>query len=259
MSQMTQIGPTLDWRLGVALALLLLLAVWAAVAGRMPTANASVIAVVRAAVQLAVVASVIRLALEHVWSALLFAAVMLGVATFTSAGRIEARANWPWVAVTLAVGVAPVLAIIFGTGSTPVSPPAIVAISGIIIGGTMTACSLATRRAFATLREQRGQVEAALALGLTRHFSISLAIDRERQEALVPVLDQTRTVGLVTLPGAFIGVLLGGGSTADAAAAQVLVLVGLIAAETIAVVVATRLVSAGRLLPRDLRQNLPAA
>jgi len=123
----------------------------------------------------------------------------------------------------------------------------------------MTACSLAARRAFATLREQHGQVEAALALGLTRQFSIGLAIDRERPEALVPVLDQTRTVGLVTLPGAFVGVLLGGGSTADAAAAQVLVLVGLIAAETIAVVVATHMVATGRLLPRDVRQNLPAA
>ncbi len=86
-----------------------------------------------------------------------------------------------------------------------------------------------------------------------------MAIDRERPEALVPIFDQTRTVGLVTLPGAFVGVLLGGGSTADAAAAQVLVLVGLIAAETIAVVVATRLVVAGRLLPSDVRQNLPAA
>lgn len=256
---MTQIGPTLDWRLGVALASLLLLAVGAAVAGRMPTATQSAIAVVRAALQLAVVASVIRLALEHVWSALLFAAVMLSVATFTSAGRIGARANWPWVAVTIGAGVGPVLAIIFGTGSTPVSPAAIVAISGIIIGGTMTACSLAARRAFASLRERRGQIEAALALGLTRPFAIGLAIDRERPEALVPILDQTRTVGLVTLPGAFVGVLLGGGSTAEAAAAQIVVLVGLIAAETIAVIVAMRLVAAGRLLPRDIRRDLPAA
>ena len=30
-------------------------------------------------------------------------------------------------------------------------------------------------------------------------------------EAIIPALDQTRTVGLVTLPGAYIGVLLGGG------------------------------------------------
>ena len=51
-------------------------------------------------------------------------------------------------------------------------------------------------------------------------------------EALIPGLDQVRTAGVVTLPGAFIGVLLGGGSPAQAAAAQVLVLMGIMAAQT---------------------------
>ena len=64
--------------------------------------------------------------------------------------------------------------------------------------------------------------------------------------ALVPALDQTRTVGLVTLPGAFVGVLLGGGSALEAGAAQLLVLVGLLAAETIAVWVVTEQVARGR-------------
>jgi len=50
---------------------------------------------------------------------------------------------------------------------------------------------------------------------------------------LTPVLDQSRTVGLVTLPGAFIGVLLGGGSAIEAGTAQLLAVVGLLAAETV--------------------------
>lgn len=255
---MDQVGPSVDWRLAVALVVLLALTVATARLGKLPTAKRSAFAAARAAVQLALVAGVIRLAFEHVWSAVLVALVMLTVATFTSAGRSEALAAWRWVALALVAGVAPVVAVIFGTGATAVTPPAIVAISGIVIGGAMTACSLAVRRAVAALRENRGQVEAALSLGLTRPVAIGLVIDRDRPEALVPVLDQTRTVGLVTLPGAFVGVLLGGGSTADAAAAQVLVLAGLIAAETITVVVATRLVASGRILPSDVRQQLPA-
>jgi ABC-type iron transport system FetAB permease component len=35
-------------------------------------------------------------------------------------------------------------------------------------------------------------------------------------QALVPALDRTRTVGLVTLPGAFVDVQLGGGSAVQA-------------------------------------------
>ena len=84
-------------------------------------------------------------------------------------------------------------------------------------------------------------------------------------QPLVPGLDQTRTVGLVTLPGAFVGVLLGGGTPLQAGAAQVLVLVGLLAAQTITVVVAHRLIRSARLLPDDgseartFRDDLAAA
>jgi len=61
-------------------------------------------------------------------------------------------------------------------------------------------------------------------------------------------LDQTRTVGLVTLPGAFVGVLLGGGSPLEAGAAQLLVLLGLLAAQMLAVWCVTELVARGLLL-----------
>jgi putative ABC transport system permease protein len=56
----------------------------------------------------------------------------------------------------------------------------------------------------------------------------------------------------VTLPGAFIGVMLGGGSPVQAATAQVLVLFGIMAAQTITVGVAERLMAARLLVPRDL-------
>ena len=62
----------------------------------------------------------------------------------------------------------------------------------------------------------------------------------------MPGLDQTRTVGLVTLPGAFIGVLLGGGTPLEAGAAQVLVLIGLLAAQAVTTATMLRLVSHGQ-------------
>ena len=61
----------------------------------------------------------------------------------------------------------------------------------------------------------------------------------------------------MTLPGAFVGVLLGGGTPVQAGAAQLLVLIGLLATQTITVVVAARLVRSGRLLPTELRERLP--
>lgn len=68
--------------------------------------------------------------------------------------------------------------------------------------------------------------------------------------ALVPALDQTRTVGLVTLPGAFVGMPLGGASPIQAGLVQFVVLVALLAAEAVAVLVTVELAARGRLAPQ---------
>lgn len=66
-------------------------------------------------------------------------------------------------------------------------------------------------------------------------------------DALLPGLDQTRTVGLVTLPGAFVGMLLGGASPVKAGAVQLFVLVALCAVQAVAVALVLELVARGRL------------
>ncbi len=242
--------------LAVALVVLVALAVGVSAVGRLHAARSLAVAAVRAVVQLAAVALVITAVLSHLFWSLAFALFMLGVAVFTSARRVEAPAAWPWVAVAMTSGVLPVLTVIFVSGTVPWNGASLVPMAGIIIGGTMSAHSLLGRRCFAALREERGSYEAALSVGLPRPEAISEVIERRLPEALVPGLDQTRTVGLVTLPGAFVGVLLGGGTPLQAGAAQIVVLLGLMAAQTITVVVAHRLMRAGRLLPADLRASL---
>ncbi len=243
-------------RLFVALIALVALALIASLIGQLRQERSIAQAAGRAAVQLAIVSLIITAALSHLaWSAV-FAGFMYATAVFTSSRRIGAARAWPWVAVAMACGLAPTLAVIFVSGAVPFNGPSLVPVTGIIIGGTMTATSLAGRRAFDALREERGAYEAALSLGLPRADAISLVIARRLPEALVPGLDQTRTVGLVTLPGAFIGVLLGGGTPIEAGAAQLLVLFGLLSTQTITIVAAHRLMCAGRLLPRDLASSL---
>lgn len=252
-------SPESGWALCTALVILLGLAVASARWGRLGLTRDLVVAALRATVQLIAVAAVIGVMLQRIWTSLLFAALMFSIAVWTSSGRVKARRDVLWVGAAIGCGVVPALTIIFAFGAASFTGPAIIPIAGIIIGGSMTAHSLVGRRAFDALRTDIGQVEAGLALGFPRRWSIDNVINRHAPEALVPVLDQTRTVGLVALPGAFVGVLLGGGSAADAAATQVLVLVALLAAETTVVVVSTWLISGGRILSADLRSRLPAA
>ncbi|WP_425438622.1 ABC transporter permease [Raineyella antarctica] len=235
---------------------LVLLAVLYSRLGDLGLARQQVVAAVRAVLQLTVVSLVIVGAVRWVWTALLFVFLMFCIAVWTAAGRAGVRNSLPWVALAIAGGVIPVAAVVFLSGASPFVGVAIIPVVSIIIGNAMTAHTLVTRRAFPALREQRGQYEAALALGFERPWAVREIIHRGTAEALVPTIDTTRTVGLVTLPGAFIGVLLGGGTPLQAGASQVLVLVGIMAANAGVAILVERLISTGRLLPPDLKGAL---
>jgi putative ABC transport system permease protein len=236
-------------RIGPLLAIMLvaLTGLTAVVAGtgRLGTARASVTASVRAVTQLTVVSLVIVAVLHSGWLTTGFVTLMYVVAALTAGRRITGHRGGPLAALPLAVGVAPVLGALLASGLVPARPIAIVPIAGILIGGAMTATGLAGRRALDDLRSRSGEYEAALALGFTNSQARRDIARPAAAQALFPALDQTRTVGLVTLPGAFVGVLLGGGGPLQAGAAQVLVLIGLLAAETVAVLATVELVARG--------------
>jgi putative ABC transport system permease protein len=246
-------APSPSWQLGVVLAVLLAIAVTAATIGRLGVRRMQLFAALRATGQLAVVSLVITAALRSVWWSAGFAAVMLVVASFTSTRRI--RVPLPamsLVALAICAGALPVLALILGSGVIPFNGAGLVPTAGIIIGNSMTGATLTGRRAFDELHHNAGTYEAALAIGMLSPDAAYEVIGPTAREALIPSIDQTRTVGLVTLPGAFIGVLLGGGSAVQAGAAQLLVLIGVLATQAITASVLLRLVSYGRLVRTDL-------
>jgi putative ABC transport system permease protein len=205
-------------------------------------------AAVRAAVQLAAVAMVLAAAMSRLWSSVVVLAVMFTVASVTAARRSEASRGSMWLTAALAAGMAAVIPLLLLTGVVPLTGVALVPVFGIVLGGTMTAAAVAARRALDALNLRAGEVEAALSLGLSERDSRMEVIERPLSDALLPNLDQARTAGLVTLPGAFVGVLLATGSATQAAAVQVLVLVSLLLSQTCGVAVTGELVARGRLV-----------
>jgi putative ABC transport system permease protein len=203
------------------------------------------VAGVRAAIQLAGVALVLAAAMTRLWSSVLVLAVMFVVASATAARRSEADRGSPWLATALAIGMAAVIPLLLVSRVVPLTGVAIVPVFGIVLGGTMTAVAVASRRALDTLRMRAGEVEAALSLGFSERDSRMEVIDRPLVDALIPNLDQARTAGLVTLPGAFVGVLLATGSAAQAGAVQVLVLISLLLSQACGVAVTGELVARG--------------
>jgi putative ABC transport system permease protein len=222
------------WRLGIGLVVLVAIACatlrWAGVRH----SRAVVVAAARAVVQLSIVALALRGVFSAPITVIAVLALMFTVATGTAARRLRASPG-ALRAVVLACGCGSAVSIgvIVGLPVLSRDVRTLVAVSGIVLGGAMTAATLTGRRLLDGLKRRREEVEAWLCLGATTRFAVREIARDAIYEALVPALDQTRTVGLVTLPGAFIGALLGGASASSAAKFQIVVLVGLLCAEAI--------------------------
>ena len=202
-------------------------------------------ALTRAALQLGVVALLLRGILTVPWTVVAFVVLMLATASWTAAGRVGEL--WHGRRTALAgvlAGALTSLGVVFGLGLVALDVRYVVAVSGIVVGNAMSGATLSGRNFLRAARARRDEVEAWLSLGATpTHAHAELGREAAR-EALLPGLDQTRATGLVTLPGAFVGALFGGASPVQAAQFQLVVLAAIALAMTITSVVVTRL--AGR-------------
>lgn len=238
--------------LGIVLAALLVAAAGVAAYARLAEERESyarpmLTAGLRAAVQLGAVALLIGWVVRHQAALLGFVILMYAVAVRTAGRRITTDRTWWWAAVPMAAGAFPVVALLVLTGLLPLDGIALIPVAGILIGGALSSTVLAGRRALDELRVRHGEVEAAMALGLLdREARLEIARPAA-STALVPGIDQTRTAGLVTLPGAFVGMLLGGASPLTAGVVQLFVLVALQMVQAVSVAVVLELVARGRI------------
>lgn len=207
-------------------------------------------AILRAVVQLGVIAALLRGILDVPWTVLGFIVLMLTTASWTSMGRLsELWHGRRAAALGVCSGALVSLVAVFGLHLVDLQVRNLVAVGGIIIGNAMTAATLSGRNFLRGSRARVPELEAWLALGATPARAHD-EIGREAVgESLLPTLDQTKSTGLVTLPGAFVGALFGGASPAQAAQFQLVVLAGIALTMTVTAIVATRLVGRTPFLP----------
>ncbi len=208
----------------------------------------------RALVQLTAVALVIAWIFTHPEGAFLYLGVMLVVAAYTSNRRIGGDAR-DRLGVLLAIflGASATVSVVAVTGALEFSAQSLLPFTAQMIGGAMTTASLAGVRLRDDVQDQLITFEGYVALGATYRQAGREFAGRASERSLFPTLDQTKSAGLVTLPGAFVGMLLGGASPLAAAQVQLLVLIGLLLVQAITAVVTTRLISP---LPPTLGRNV---
>ncbi|HAF69256.1 MAG TPA: hypothetical protein DCL16_09070 [Acidimicrobiaceae bacterium] len=115
------------------------------------------------------------------------------------------------------------LVIVFCFGVLPLKPSTLVPIAGIVLGNTLPATSVGATRFVELVREERGQIEAMLALGFRPRTAIRPQITKAVKLALTPPIERMRMIGLVLLPGTMTGMLLAGVEPLQAVMTQMVV------------------------------------
>lgn len=235
------------------------LAVAIAVRFRLALGREMAIATARAIVQLAVVGAFIAAVFSVPALAFAFVATMVVTAAVTAGSRLRAvPQSRRRVALAIALPALAATGILLAVGAFAATPRAAVPTAGILIGGAMVATTLTGRALLEGLKAGYGEVEARLCLGDDARSAVAPVVHAAVTTALVPVIDQTRSVGLVTLPGTFVGLILGGASPLTAATTQLVVLLALMAVELVAALVIAELVLRAVVAPGE-RIVLPAA
>ena len=218
------------------------------------------VAVIRSFVQLAAIGYVIDyvFGLENLGVVALLLAGMVLFAAWTSARRATDVPNaFPIEAVAVGVAAVATLVLFLALGKVPATVRYVIPLGGMVIGNSMNAASLTMTRIRDDLAEQRLKVEAALALGATSRQAVSPILRTALQRALIPLIDATKTTGIIFLPGAMVGMIIAGADPLEAVRLQIVVLYMLLGSVSIAAILVGTLAYRSFFTPRHQLKTTP--
>jgi putative ABC transport system permease protein len=202
------------------------------------------LAVLRSFLQLSAVGFVIQAIFDSdsLWLVGALLAVMVAFGAFTARGRARAvpGALGP-LALALACAAAGTLGLVLVLGVFEPEPRYLVPVGGMVIGNAMTAAAVSLNRLADEIRSSAGRIEATLALGASSREASAGAVTRSLRSGMIPLVDSTKTTGVVFFPGTMVGMLLAGADPLDAVRLQLILLWALMGSVALAAVIATSL------------------
>jgi putative ABC transport system permease protein len=186
------------------------------------------LAAARAGVQLLAVGFILKYTLDPdtpLLVAFVWIGVMVAFAGWTAKRRApEVPAMALLSALSLSSAAVIALGLLFGLGVFDFNARTIIPLGGMVVGNSISATVLVARRILDSFEEKRPQIEARLALGQTNEAASAPYLRSALQTALLPQIETTKAVGIVFLPGAMVGLILGGADPQTAVAVQVTVM-----------------------------------
>ena len=256
--------PPIDVSLGDVLATFALVAVAVAVSlwERAELEQDIAIAVARSFVQLTAIGYVIKLIFEQ--DQILFVVALIAVMVVFGALTARHRARevpgaFVPLLVALAIAGATTLALVVVLGVFEPKARFLVPVGGMVVGNAMTAAAVALNRLGDEVRASASRIEATLALGATSTQAMLPIIRRSLRSGMIPLIDSTKTTGLIFFPGTMVGMLLAGAEPIDAVRLQLVLLYTLLGSVSLAALVATGLAYRNFFTGAHQLRDLPAA
>jgi putative ABC transport system permease protein len=221
------------------------------------------VAVIRSAIQLTAVGFVIQFIFDQdqltLVVALISGMVLFGAFTARHRARGVPNAFGPLL-VALGLAATATLVLVVALGVFDPKPRFLVPVGGMVVGNSMTAAAVALNRLGDEVRGSAARIEATLALGATSTQAMLPVLRRSLRSALIPLIDSTKTTGIVFFPGTMVGTLLAGASPTDAVRLQLILLWTLLGAVALAALTAMGLAYRNFFTPaHQLRDLSPAA
>lgn len=167
---------------------------------------------------------------------------MVSVAGYTAGQRAKHVPRGKYIAgASILAGTSITMLLLVILNVFPFTPRYIIPVAGMMVGNAMTVTGVTMKRLREDLKFQRNLVETSLALGATPRQATLQQVKRSLVIALSPVLDNAKTVGLISLPGAMTGLIMGGASPLEAIQLQIVVMNMLIGASTVSSILSTYL------------------
>jgi UDP-glucose/iron transport system permease protein len=214
---------------GLALSLLLVaVAVGLSLRERLGLEGSIIWSASRALVQLLAIGLILDVLLEpdvSIWWGWLWVVVMIVIAALTVRSRAPLIPGIQWLAALAFAGSAVVtLGVLFGFGIFELEIRTLIPLAGLMIGNSLAATVLVSRRLVAEFDDKREEVEARLALGQPANVAAHPYVRESLRTALIPQIETTKAVGLIALPGAMTGLILAGVDPIDAVQVQAAVM-----------------------------------
>ncbi|KAH1039457.1 hypothetical protein J1N35_041200 [Gossypium stocksii] len=166
----------------------------------------------------------------------------VSVAGYTAGQRAKHVPRGKYVAgVSILAGTTLTMFVLVVLNVFPFTPRYIIPVAGMMVGNAMTVTGVTMKRLRDDIKLQMSLVETALALGATPRQATLEQVKRALVISLSPVLDNAKTVGLISLPGAMTGLIMGGASPLEAIQLQIVVMNMLIGASTVSSIMSTYL------------------